>query len=121
MEANVASFEVESEEWRKLLPHQRCVAIDVTAYGRKEDFFSPKWKIVVTLFNVCILIVEDMHKALRDADLRSNQSSQRHESKGMKKGIVFEERPREAIDVSMTLKRRVLHLSRKDLLVILSR
>ncbi|GKE16365.1 hypothetical protein Tco_1423942 [Tanacetum coccineum] len=52
---------------------------------------------------------------------RSNQSSQRHESKGMKRGIVFEERPREAIDVPMMLKRRVMHLIRKDLLVILSR
>nr|GEY34895.1 hypothetical protein [Tanacetum cinerariifolium] len=39
MEANVASFEVESEKWRRPLPHQRCVAIDVTADGREEDFF----------------------------------------------------------------------------------
>ncbi|GJZ26923.1 hypothetical protein Tco_0571176, partial [Tanacetum coccineum] len=44
MEANVASFEVESEEWRRLLPHQRCVAIDVTADGREEDFFPRNGK-----------------------------------------------------------------------------
>ncbi|GJR86340.1 hypothetical protein Tco_0210351 [Tanacetum coccineum] len=45
MEANVASLEVESEEWRRLLPHQRCVAIDVIADGREGDFFpqNGKW------------------------------------------------------------------------------
>ncbi|GJS24934.1 hypothetical protein Tco_0453566 [Tanacetum coccineum] len=39
VEAKVDSFEVEGENWRRLLLHRMCVAIDATIDGHEEDFF----------------------------------------------------------------------------------
>ncbi|GJX45798.1 hypothetical protein Tco_0262474 [Tanacetum coccineum] len=44
VEAKVVSSEVESEEWRRLLLHQMCVAIDIATDDREEDFFPPNGK-----------------------------------------------------------------------------
>ncbi|GJX45167.1 hypothetical protein Tco_0261843 [Tanacetum coccineum] len=44
VEAKVVSFKVESKEWRRLLLHQMCVAIDVATDGREADFFPENGK-----------------------------------------------------------------------------
>ncbi|GJU50928.1 hypothetical protein Tco_1220483 [Tanacetum coccineum] len=47
VEAKVVSSEVESEEWRRLLLYQMCVAIDATTDDREEDFFPQNGKTCV--------------------------------------------------------------------------
>ncbi|GKB42244.1 hypothetical protein Tco_0887186 [Tanacetum coccineum] len=44
VEAKVDSFEVEGENWRRLLLHRMCVAIDAATDGRDEDFFTRNGK-----------------------------------------------------------------------------
>ncbi|GJX90668.1 hypothetical protein Tco_0343994 [Tanacetum coccineum] len=44
VEAKVVSSEVQTKEWRRLLLHQMCVAIDVATDGREEDFFPRNGK-----------------------------------------------------------------------------
>ncbi|GJT03033.1 ribonuclease H-like domain-containing protein [Tanacetum coccineum] len=44
VEAKVVSSEVESENWKRILLHQMCVAIDVATDGREEDLFPRNGK-----------------------------------------------------------------------------